>query len=474
MRPSAWAIVGGLLFSSAVAGQDAPAPDLPGTWLGSLEVPGASLRIVFHIEADDEGRYAATMDSPDQGATGIATSGAILEGDSVRIEVPAVGGVYAGIVEEDTIRGRWTQGGRPFPVVLTRVDEVERPSRPQTPSPPYPYASRDVTFESADAGVTLAGTVTLPRGPGPHPAVVLISGSGPQDRNETIMGHEPFHVLADHLTREGVAVLRYDDRGVGGSTGDHSAATSEDLADDAVGAIRRLAELPEVDTSALGLVGHSEGGLIAPIVTNRTGKAAFLVLLAAPGRAGEAILRAQGELLVRASGGDDATVRLQREVQAALFRVARSGMDSARAVKVVRKTLDSLRAGLPEEERAAVDRAMPDSDAYVGAQVRQATSPWFRFFLDYDPRPALRRVDVPVLALGGTKDLQVPAEENLAAIEDALRAGENERVTTRALQGLNHLFQHAGTGSPAEYARIEETFAPEALQAISGWILEQF
>lgn len=462
----------------APAGEAAADGPPVGTWQGSLETPGGGeLRIVFHISSDSAGTLEATLDSPDQGATGIPVSDIELSGDTLRLAVAAVGGEYEGRrVADDRVEGEWSQSGMSFPLRLERVEaaEVKGPERPQEPEPPFPYRSEEVRYGNPEAGIELAGTLTVPEGEGPFPAVLLVSGSGPQDRDETVFGHRPFLVLADHLTRRGIAVLRVDDRGVGESEGDFSEATSEDFASDALSALQYLVRRPEVDPGAVGIVGHSEGGLIAPMVATRSDDVAFLVLLAGPGLPGEEILYLQGEKILRAMGGTEMQVARQREQQAELFGVVREEKDPERRVARLEEVLRARLAELTPAERAAAGTIPGDStglEQWLDLQLRSAGSPWFRFFLLHDPRPVLERVTVPVLAITGELDLQVPPDENLPAIEGALVRGGNRDVTVMELEGLNHLFQHARTGSPTEYARIEQTMAPEAMEAVAQWIL---
>lgn len=449
----------------------APEPDLEGTWQGRLSVGATSLRIVFNVTKADDGALSATLDSPDQGATGIPVAEVVVAGDTVRFEVTAIGGVYSGVANEDgsKIEGTWSQSGQSLPLVLERVEEAPEVNRPQEPEPPYPYKAEDVRFENAGAGVTLAGTLTLPEGAGPFPAVVLISGSGPQDRDEALMGHRPFFVLADYLTRRGIAVLRFDDRGVGASTGDFAAATSVDFAGDARAGVAYLATRDEVDVGRIGLAGHSEGGLIAPMVAAEESGVAFIVLMAGPGLTGEEILYAQGALINRANGTPEEAVGRNRAVQERLFAVLKEEADADTAGERLRAIMREQAEALGADERAATG----DTEAAIEAQVRQLNSPWFRYFLTYNPAPTLARVSCPVLAINGEKDLQVPAQENLRAIEAALQAGGNANYEVHELAGLNHLFQPAETGSPTEYAGIEETFSPTAMALIADWILQR-
>ena len=456
--------------------QEVTASELVGSWLGTLEAMGQSLRIVFRFAQAEDGTLTATLDSPDQGATGIAVSEVTVEGRSLALSVADVAGRFEGTVSTDgeKIEGEWQQGGLTIPLLLERTEtEAEPAPRPQNPEPPYPYLAEEVSYPNPDAGITLAGTLTLPEGEGPHPAVVLVSGSGPQDRDESVFGHRPFLVLADHLTRRGIAVLRYDDRGVGGSTGDFSDATSEDFASDALAGVAFLKGRAEIDAGRIGLVGHSEGGLIAPMAAASSADVAFIVMIAGPGLTGEEILYRQAALISRASGVPEPAIEQNRRVQEEMFAILRTVEDDAAAADSLRAYLRATVESLSEEQRAALGMT-GDVAQLIERQVRQLASPWFRYFLTHDPAPVLRRVRVPVLAINGELDLQVPAEANLEAIERALAAGGNPDYTVRMLAGLNHLLQPATTGSPTEYAGIEQTISPDALALIADWILERF
>jgi uncharacterized protein len=335
-------------------------------------------------------------------------------------------------------------------------------ARPQEPKPPFPYDARDVTFESVP-GVRLAGTIVTPPGPGPFPALVMVTGSGPQNRNEELLGHKPFLVISDYLARHGIATLRYDDRGTAQSTGSFSAGTSVDFANDAEAAVRFMRGQAKIDRNHVGIIGHSEGGMIAPMVAARSSDVAFIVLLAGPGIPGDSILLLQEQLIATAMGTPPAMVERNTEANRHLFAAIKSATDSADAVARVMATEQKMLATLPENERATAERQL-------AAARGQMLTPWMRYFLSYDPRPTLRKVHVPVLALDGTLDLQVPYKQDLAAIDTALKAGGNRDYRIVELRGLNHLFQTATTGSPAEYATISETFSPAALQIIADWI----
>jgi len=298
-----------LLFSSYVLGWSSES--IEGIWQGTLKAPGGvELRIVFKISEKPDGTMTATMDSSDQGVTGIPVEKVAFENGNLRLDVKSILGVFQGKLKEDglEIEGEWKQSGQSFPLVLKRIEKAAEVRRPQEPKKPYPYKEEEVVYENKEAGITLAGTLTLPRQECPFPAVLLISGSGPQDRNETLLGHRPFLVLADYLTRRGIAVLRVDDRGVGESTGNISQATSEDFATDVLAGIEYLKNRKEINPMQIGLIGHSEGGFIAPMVAVQSPDVAFIVLMAGTGLTGEEILYLQGELMARAEGASEEAI----------------------------------------------------------------------------------------------------------------------------------------------------------------------
>ncbi|MGV8075839.1 MAG: alpha/beta hydrolase family protein [Methanosarcina sp.] len=446
--------------------------DIKGLWIGNLEVPGGvELRILFNISTRPDGSVNATMDSLDQGARGIPVEKITYKDSNLSLEVKSVRGVFEGTLNESgkTIEGEWKQSGSTLPLVLTHIDKtLPELRREQDPVKPYPYAEEEVVFENKEAGIKLAGTLTLPESEGLFPAVLLISGSGPQNRDEEIMGHRPFLVLSDYLTRQGIAVLRFDDRSVGGSTGNFSKATTEDFAGDVLSGIEYLKSRKDIDSSKIGLIGHSEGGLIAPLVAVESNDVAFIVLLAAPGVTGEEIILSQGELIARAEGVDNETIARNKAFTKEMFSVVKEEQNDTIARKKLKKLLKSETENKSEEEKQHSNF----SEANLEPQIQGLLSPWMRFFLTYDPIPTLMKVKCPVLAINGEKDLQVPPEENLLAIENALKAGSNENYTVKELPGLNHLFQTTQTGSPTEYSKIEETISPDALELIGNWISE--
>ncbi len=443
--------------------------DMAGLWMGSLEVSGKELRIVFNISSKPEKSLTSTMDSPDQRVKGIPVDKVTLENDKISLQVGSIKGLYEGkLKDSQTIEGQWTQGGKSFPMVLHRADKVPELRRPQEPEKPYPYNEEEVVYDNRNAEFKLAGTLTLPRSGGQFPAVILITGSGQQDRDEAVAGHRPFLVLADNLTRRGIAVLRVDDRGIGGSTGNFSLATSEDFANDVLAGVEYLKSRKDIDPKQIGLIGHSEGGLIVPMAATRSQDVAFVVMMAGPGLTGEEILYLQVDRILKANGVSNETISKNRALMERTFSIVKSEKDDFVAEEKLRKIWDEELAKMNDTEKKLMGYSSQDN-----LNLKQYLSPWYRFFLTYDPVPTLTKVRVPVLAIIGEKDLQVPPKENLKGIEDALKAGGNEHYTIKELPGMNHLFQTAQTGSPAEYGTIEETMSPVAMNVIGEWIAQR-
>ncbi|MBI3111195.1 MAG: alpha/beta hydrolase [Ignavibacteriales bacterium] len=460
----------------ACAQQKDPSPAI-GVWQGTLAAGQSKLRLVIKITASEDGTLKGSLDSPDQGASDIPASGVQISGDSVVVMMNSIHGAYEGVLGsgKDSLHGTWKQGGMSFPLSLARSGSVPEIRRPQIPAKPYPYGEEEVSYENKAAGVRLTGTLTLPRetGPeglkGPFPAVILITGSGPQDRDESLFGHKPFLVLADFLTRRGIAVLRVDDRGIGGSTGSVMQSTTADFAGDVQAGIRFLKQRADIDKKRIGLIGHSEGGIVAPLVAAESPDVAFIVLMAGTGLTGEEILVLQTDLIARAAGTTEEEIRKTLARNQQLYSILKSESDS---IKLAEKLTTHLQSTWDEWGKGYQKQGL-EMEKAITPQVRQMTSLWFRFFLTFDPRATLMKVRCPVLAINGEKDLQVPPVENLREIGKALRDGGNTRVTIKELPGLNHLFQTSKTGSPTEYGSIEETMSPSALGVIGEWIGQQ-
>ena len=462
-RPRCKARAGAAALAASLAAGGAGV-ELAGHWEGRIDTPGTPLHIQVNLERDGEG-WRGTIDIPAQGAQGLPLSDIEVrdpEGDTTRVEF-GISGVpgqprFRGRLKDDAITGRFEQGGASIRFRLGR--EADGPRRPQAPEPPFPYSSEDVGFDSG--AVRLAGTLTVPGGDGPFPAVLLISGSGPQDRDGTLFGHKPFHVLADYLSRAGIAVLRVDDPGTGASTPHPEPPTTRDFARDAGAGVDYLRSDPRM--GAVGLIGHSEGGTVATMLTGSREDVAFVVLLAAGGVPGAELMRRQNERLFAALGLPTRQQRTRLELLDRLF----AALTSDAAPAQVEAEVEAVVRGQFEAGGVPVARQPEDQ---VRRAVAQAMTPWMRYFLAYDPGPALARTQVPVLALNGELDMQVDADQNLAAIEGALREAGHEDVTTVRLPGLNHLFQTAATGLPNEYGTIEETMSPRVLELIRDWIL---
>lgn len=434
---------------------------LDGTWEGTTRRNDADLRMIVRITTGSGGTIAS-FDAPDMLASGLPVTGLAREGDTVRFTVPAGNTSFTGTLAGERLSGRWTDGSETVFVRRDPAVAAAAPRRPQTPQPPFPYRVEEVSIPNPRApGVTLAGTLTLPAGPGPFPAAILITGSGGQDRDETLFGHKPFAVLADHLTRRGIAVLRYDDRGIGGSTGSFAGATSADFASDANAAFSFLAGRPGIDGRAIGFIGHSEGGMVGPIATMDNPAVAYLVLLAGPGVPIPALMDEQRRAVGTAAGASEAEIDRSAPLMADLFRTAASTLGDAE----VRAALAAL---LTDARMTEAGMPTPTRDAIVG----QMSEPWFRWFLRYDPAPALRAFRGPVLALNGALDRQVLPASNLAGIR-AATAGNGDATITE-LPGLNHLFQTARTGGVGEYEANEETIAPVVLETVAEWIRARF
>jgi pimeloyl-ACP methyl ester carboxylesterase len=445
------------------------AQDITGQWSGVLKVQGVQLRLVFNISKTENG-YSSTMDSPDQGAKGIPVTSTRFENSKLRLEITNAKIEYSGELKENEIIGTFRQNGQEFPVNLLRgTIGKEIMKRPQEPVKPYNYYTEEIIFKNLKANIALSGTLSLPKTGDDFPVVILISGSGPQDRDEALFGHKPFLVISDYFTNHGIAVLRYDDRGVGQSEGDFKMATSANFATDVESAIAYLKTRKEINKNKIGLVGHSEGGLIAPIVASQSKDVSFIVLLAGTGLRGDKVLLFQQELIAKASGISALEMDKSKQINAKLFEMVIKSDDNQ---KLKTALTDLINQALTNDSSARLPKGMKQ-EAFVSMQVSQILSPWMQYFLKYDPSMALERVKCPVLAINGEKDLQVSPKENLTAIKNALAKGGNKRVTTIEFPGLNHLFQECTSGLPGEYAEIEQTFSPEVLDQMTNWIITQ-
>jgi fermentation-respiration switch protein FrsA (DUF1100 family) len=437
------------------------AQKITGNWNGILKAGGTELRLVFHILKTDSG-YSSTMDSPDQQSFGIKTNFTGFENGSLTIKADALQLNYTGrLINDSTINGQFKQGGFSAPLnLVTKPLEKKILNRPQEPKAPFPYYTEEVVFKNRNDSIQLSGTLSLPAKEGVYPIVILVTGSGPQNRNEELMGHKPFLVIADYLARNGIGVLRYDDRGVGKSKGKFSTATTNDFARDAAAAVDYLKGRKEAGKT--GIAGHSEGGLIAPIVAAGNAKVDFIILLAGPGVSGYEILMAQTELIAKSEGMKKAALAKMHSENATIFGLVKNSVTREQLVTdlsaYLKKAIHKMPSGqIPKDQTP---------DDYVKQQVAQLTSLWMINFIKYDPAETLKKVTCPVLALNGSKDLQVPPNLNLPAIKKAVNSNGNQQVFIKEMNGLNHLFQQCKTGNPKEYAEIEQSFSPDALQEI--------
>lgn len=426
---------------------------IEGYWKGQIDLGGQQLEMAFNIKAAENG-YSATLDVPAQGAFDVPVDKTVFQDNHLQLTLSAMGASYSGMLKGEAIEGEFTQHGMAFPLNLARGEKEAPKARPQDPQMPFNYRVEEVTFTNKKEGNTLAGTLTIPEGDGPFPALVLVSGSGQQNRDEELMNHRPFWVIADYLSRRGVAVLRYDDRGMGGSTGEVLNANSLDFSYDAEAAFDFLRNRKEINASRVGILGHSEGGIINFMVAERRPEVAFLVSLAGPAVNGIEVLKEQQAAILRAQGMTEEMVQFSGNANAQMFDIIEASNDRVEADTLLRQLLKGW--GYNEE--------------LTEQTVGQMASPWMYYFLKYDPTDAIVKTNCPALLLNGSKDLQVLASQNLPAYEKIIAEHGKTNLTLREMPDLNHLFQHCETGSPTEYVEIEETISPEVLETIVEFV----
>lgn len=437
------------------------AQEIQGDWYGKLNVQGTELPLVFHLKKNDS-MFISTMDSPKQGAFMIKVDETQYDNSTLAMRISNLGVNYEGIYDEneEKIVGTFKQGAMSLPLNLTREKIVEKINRPQEPKEPYPYSSENVTFYNKKDKINLAGTLTIPENKDDFNTVILISGSGPQDRNEELLNHKPFLVISDYLTRQGIAVLRYDDRGVAESEGDFSAATSKDFSSDVDAALDYLKARKDINKNKIGLIGHSEGGIIAPMVAKDSKDINFIVLLAGVGLRGDKLMLLQKKLIEEKSGIDQITINQSQEIFKGAYDLITSSKEKD----------EELITTLKQYFNDKLNNTL--SEAQLNTMVNTLTSNWMKFFLKYDPAKTLEKIEIPVLALFGKNDLQVPSKENSQIIKESLAKAENNNVKVIEFENLNHLFQESKTGLPNEYSEIEQTISPKVLGIISNWIIE--
>ncbi|MEO0731406.1 MAG: alpha/beta fold hydrolase [Bacteroidota bacterium] len=465
-----------LLLTNPMAAQ------LDGTWYAILDAMGTELPMQLDLRQEG-GNWSGTLSDPTGDSPRMTLTDITFDGKKFTYKIPLVGITFDGVQDGKEIRGIFHQANTDFNLTYTRHRPEGYPikegpitivRRRQEPTD-FPYERIPVTFPGGAEGVTLAGELTVPRDAKPRALVVLVSGSGPQDRNAFLgsqINHSPFLVLSDHLTRKGFGVLRYDDRGVGESTGDFAAATSMDFAADAGAGVSFLRSRAELSGIPVGVAGHSEGGLIAPIVAVQDGKLDFTLLLAAPGVPVAALMLEQRRLVTKAMGVPEAIALRDQPALAAAYQWIgeNEDLDQEAYVEGLYDLFAQQIKNLPEPMQKSITDVRAFNDQYV----KPLSGPWMRYFLAFDPTDFLEQLTVPTLAINGTKDLQVPAEMNLNGIAKALATAGNEDVTIVPLLEMNHLFQKADTGAISEYGTIENTFEEEALLVISDWLEARF
>ncbi|MBS1876814.1 MAG: alpha/beta fold hydrolase [Acidobacteria bacterium] len=437
-----------MLCATAVGAQTA---SYEGDWIGTLKVGPTKLRIGLHVTQKD-GAWTGKLDSLDQGAMGIPIDSVTVT-SGLQFEIKALRAHYEGSLNDGKIDGKFSQAGMTFPLVFERGKGKE-PSRPQNPVGPVPYGSEEVVVRNGD--IQLAGTFTSPKQGGPFTAVLLVTGSGPQDRDETLFGHKPFLVIADYLTRAGCAVLRLDDRGMGKSTGDFRTAGLAEFTSDALAAVAWLKARPEVKRA--GILGHSEGGAVGPLAAVKSDDVAFLIMLAGPAQPFDELLVEQSSGLMRAAGVPANIIDANSQIVRAVTEVVRKEPDNAKALEAMKK----IAAEWKDKQPQLASQLEGQAGGMVSVEMRS--------LLAYSAPETLGKLRCPVLALYGGKDLQVPGDSNLKAAAAALAAGHVEAVTLVKLPGVNHLFQTARTGALAEYGQSEETISPRALETIGNWL----
>jgi pimeloyl-ACP methyl ester carboxylesterase len=440
-------------------------------WEGEINTGVQKLKLRFKL-FDEKSKYPVVMDSVTQRVGGFTGTTQNAEG-KMFFSIPALRGKLTAILSEDkkTLKGTWNQG-IDFPIELKKVSaaeaqkKLEPPKRPQTPKAPFPYESEEVEIENKSAKLTLAATLTMPITDEKSPCVVLISGSGAQDRDETLLDHKPFLVIADFLTRRGIAVLRFDDRGTAKSTGDHSTATSADFATDVSAIVDFLKTHKKIASDQIGLCGHSEGGLIAPMVAASRNDIAFLIMLAGPGVNGEKILQNQIGLILAASGEKPEAIAEAKFVQRKMIELVKKAKDDAEITQErIEMVVDEFLKKYPDNKN--------ERDALitnVGAGIARLKSPWMKYFFSYEPSTSLMKTECPVLVLNGAKDTQVDPKLNIPAIKSVFESAKKTNFEVVEYPNLNHLFQVCKTGAPAEYNLIEETFSEEVLKKMAQWI----
>ncbi len=457
-----------ILVSTAVYAQNDPS----GIWEGKLNINSMTLRIVFHIDKTEAGNYKATMDSPDQNAKGIPCSNVIFNNDSLIIESKLAGLILKSHFEnKESLKAVIVQGGNSIPLDLKHVLKETVQNRPQTPKPPFNYNVDSVEYDNADKTVHLGATLTYPKTGGPFAVAVMITGSGLQDRDETIFEHRPFAVIADHLTKNGMAILRVNDRTKGKSKGEVVHATSADFANDVMTSIQYLLTRKEIDKNKIGVIGHSEGGFIAPMIYTKWPQLAFIISLAGTGVSGADILLKQQTDVSKPVLSRDAYKSFYSLTKQTLLTIHDFALENDSVILEKSKTVFSnWKASSNDTILTQLNLKMAAPELYVNKQVKPELQPWFKYFIATEPDQFWSKVKCPVLVLNGEKDIQVYAEQNTTAIVASLKKARNKYVSIKIFPGLNHLFQHCTKCTVNEYGELEETFSIETLDVMNNWL----
>ena len=434
------------------------AQEIIGPWQGELDIQGMKLPLILHVNKDGE-NLKSTLDSPKQGAKDLPVSKTEFVNNELKFEATNLGVSYKGTLKDGKIEGTFSQGGMQLPLTFVKSTGENKTvfNRPQTPKEPFDYKTEEVTFVNPIDKNTLAGTISIPKNfKNSDKILVMITGSGKQNRDEELFGHKPFAVIADDFAKKGIATLRLDDRGIGGSSKGKDDDTSANYATDISTAVDFLVKKGYKN---IGLIGHSEGGMIAPIVSTTNKNVKFLVLMAGPGTQLDELLLEQNESAGKLAGMSDKDLAEAKIGNQKVYNFIKNYKGNNYETDLKNFMTENFKGKM--------------TDAEINQTVNQTKKNWFRYFIKFNPDHYLSKIKIPVLALNGSKDFQVPAKDNLAAIKKSLTKAGNKNFEIAEMEGLNHLFQECKTGAFSEYADIEQTISPKVLEKMSSWILKR-
>ena len=442
-----------------------------GIWEGALLVADNKVRLVFYI-TETNGKLSCKMDSPDQGQTSIPCTKIDYKGDSIWFEIGSAGISYNGkLTSYQLIDGQFAQSVYTIALPLEKTNTPTQLLRPQTPKPPFSYKIEDVTYYNADKTIKFGGTITIPSGTGSFPAILLISGSGQQNRDEEIYGHKPFAVMADYLTKQGYVVLRVDDRGVGSTTGDVQNATTADFVKDASASLNYLATRKEANKNKLGIIGHSEGGQIATMLAAERKDINFIVSLAGPGVPIVELMEEQSVAVFQSNGADSAFVSHYRTLYRGIIASINAAKDSNDAAIRIQESINQWKKGVSPQTVMDMGLVSPKSESeYIQAYVNIYNNKWYNYFLHSNPQPYIEKLSCKVLVLNGEKDIQVLPATNLEGFRKSLKKSSSKKYDVKELKGLNHLFQTCNECHTGEYSTLDETLSPSLLTELSTWL----